>query len=277
MKRNSTEAGALLTGIGYEYEYLEDAQFGDQPAPNPKYEKTSNSTAFLYINYGVTDKLSVEAILPWRSVVNNKILYENPSFIRRTSGIGDLILLGRYSYSFFDQALQVNVGIGAKLATGRLDKPDPSGKRISDNLQIGSGTIDPVFSIFASTSSLNSKWLITGNMISKISSGPNIYGYEYGNEYHYSLGLSYDRSDILFLQAKLDYIYTFRDTDEYGMRVKRERGGRWLYAVPGFGLRVHPELILDVEFPLSLYQYVNESQLVSPGYLRMNLTYTPEI
>ncbi len=264
-------------GIGYEYEYLNDAQYEDHSAPNPAYEKTANSTAFLFINYGVTPKLSVEAIVPWRSVVNNKITYETSNFIRRTSGFGDIILMGRYNYSFFEHSLNINLGVGAKLATGRLDKPDPSGKRIGDNLQVGSGTIDPVFSLFASHGSMNSKWLMTGYFISRISSGPNIYGYEYGDEYHYSAGLNYDHSDALFFKAKIEYIYTFRDTDEYGMRIKRERGGRWLYAVPGFGLRLSANLMLDVEYPVSLYQFVNESQLVSPGYLRLNLTFNPGV
>ena len=273
MKRNSNEKGAFIFGIGYEYEYLNDVQYEDQSAPNPAYEKTSNTTAILFANYGITENFSFEAIFPWRKVVNNKITYDTNQFIRKTSGFGDIIIMGRYSFLLFEDLLVMNIGGGFKLATGNLEIPDTEGNRISDNLQIGSGTVDPVFSVFTAYESINKKWLFTSNFISRISMGSNIYGYQFGDEFHYSSSISYDKNDYLFLHNKLEYIYTMRDTDQYGTRIKRERGGRWLYIVPGFGVRLGGNMILEAEFPITLYQWVNESQLISTGFIRLNLIY----
>ena len=134
MKRNSNEKGAFIFGIGYEYEYLNDVQYEDQSAPNPAYEKTSNTTAILFANYGITENFSFEAIFPWRKVVNNKITYDTNQFIRKTSGFGDIIIMGRYSFLLFEDLLVMNIGGGFKLATGNLEIPDTEGNRISDNL-----------------------------------------------------------------------------------------------------------------------------------------------
>ena len=52
-----------------------------------------------------------------------------------------------------------------------------------------------------------------------------------------------------------------------------ERGGQWIYVIPGFGLRLSNNIILDIEYPWTVYSYVNESQLVPDGFIRLNLFY----
>jgi len=211
--------------------------------------------------------------LPWRRVVNNKFTYDSRQFIRMSHGFGDAILMGKYRFPVMDEWANITIGAGVKLANGRLEEPDGSGSRISDNLQIGSGTIDPVLSIYASHASLNKKWFFYTNFITRISSDENIYGYKYGNEYHSTFSANYDLTDFIFLQSSIEFIYTERDTDQYGHRIKRERGGKWLYWTPGISLRLTPDFILDMQYPIPVYQYVNESQLISPGFLRMNISY----
>ncbi len=273
-KRNDIAQGSLVVGTGYEFEYLNKVQYEDRSAPNPNYEKTANTTWVFYLNYGLSEKLFIEGLLPWRKVVNNKFTYETRQFIRTTFGFGDAILMGKYRFTIFDEWLQGTIGAGVKLATGMLEEPAPDGARISDNLQIGSGTVDPVFSLYLAHFSLNRKWLFSGNIITRISSGDNIYGYKYGNEMQTSFGINYDYSDKILLQSSFEFIYTMRDTDQYGFRVKRERGGKWLYWTPGMGIRLSDMLLMDIQYPITVYQFVNESQLVSDGFLRINLIYT---
>lgn len=222
----------------------------------------------------MTDKFFVEAVLPWRKVVNNKFTYDSRQFIRKSYGYGDAILIGKYQFDLFNEEMHGTIGVGLKLANGMLDEPDETGNRISDNLQIGSGVVDPVYTLYLSHSSPDRKWLFSGSFITRQTSDQNIYGYRYGDEYHSSIGINFDKSDILFFESSIEFIYTKRDVDQYGFRLKRERGGKWVYFTPGLGIRLRNNLNLDIQYPISVYQYVNESQLISSGFLRVNLSYT---
>ena len=72
--------------------------------------------------------------------------------------------------------------------------------------------------------------------------------------------------------AGLESIFTERDTHQYG-EPEIERGGKWMYFVPGLGVRLSDRFILDVEYPWNIYYDVNESQLVPNWLLRFNLFY----
>ena len=72
MERNSSQAGKLLIGTSYEFEYLEKGFNGTKPAPNPSDERTTSSIFSLFISYSVNDNLTVEGVLPWRNIINAK-------------------------------------------------------------------------------------------------------------------------------------------------------------------------------------------------------------
>ena len=164
---------------------------------------------------------------------------------------------------------------GLKLATGSVTDLDGDGEAISEVLQLGSGTVDPLFSLFLGYP--NGRWLVSGSLFSRISVYQNIRGYKYGNEFHGRISVNYDKSDVLFLKTGLEVVLTQRDTHQYGDIGDDQRGGNWVYFVPGFGIRFSNKFILDVEYPWTIYHYVNESQLVSDGFLRLNLFYDWDI
>ena len=159
---------------------------------------------------------------------------------------------------------------GLKLATGSVTDLDEDDKVISETLQVGSGTVDPLFSIFLGYPS--GRWLYSGSLFSRISVYENIRGYRYGNEFHGRISVNYDKSDAIFIKAGLETVLTKRDTHQYG-EPESQRGGKWAYAVPGFGIRFSNNFILDVEYPWTIYYNVNESQLVPDGFVRLNLFY----
>jgi len=274
MERNSSQAGKLLLGASYEFEYLQDVGNGKISAPNPSNERTTSEIASLFLSYSVNDKFSVEGVFPWRKIVNSKNNIDDdfPTGIRirETSGFSDVILLFKYSDYFFDDQVLATFGIGSKLATGSVTDIDNDEKIISETLQLGTGAVDPLFSFFLGYP--RGKWLLSGSLFSRISVYENIRGYKYGNEFHGRMSVNYDKSDALFLKGGLETVLTERDTHQYG-EPEIERGGKWAYAVPGFGIRFKNNFILDVEYPWTIYYNVNESQLVPDGFLRLNLFY----
>ena len=273
MERNSSQAGKLLLGSSYEFEYLQDVGNGTLPISNPSNERTTSEIYALFLNYSVTDKFSVETVLPWRRIVNSKISIVPESegtYIRETNGFSDVILLFKYSDYFLDDQILATFASGLKLATGSVTDLDEDGKVISETLQVGSGTVDPLFSLFVGYP--RGKWLFSGSLFSRLSVYENIRGYKYGNEFHSRISVNYDKSDALFIKAGLETVFTERDTHQYG-EPETQRGGKWAYAVPGLGIRFLNNFILDVEYPWTIYYDVNESQLVPDGFLRLNLFY----
>ena len=273
MERNSSQAGKLLLGASYEFEYLQDVGNGTQPISNPSNERTTSEITALFLNYSITDKFSIETVLPWRRIVNSKISIVTGSegtYIRETSGFSDAIILFKYSDYFFDDQILATFASGLKLATGSVTDLDEDGKVISETLQVGSGTVDPLFSLFLGYPS--GRWLYSGSLFTRISVYENIRGYKYGNEFHGRISVNYDKSDALFIKAGLETVLTKRDTHQYG-EPESQRGGKWAYVVPGFGIRFSNNFILDIEYPWTIYYNVNESQLVPDGFLRLSLFY----
>ena len=273
MERNSSQAGKLLLGSSYEFEYLQDVGNGTLPISNPSNERTTSEIYALFLNYSVTDKFSVETVLPWRRIVNSKISIVPESkgtYIRETNGFSDVILLFKYSDYFLNDQILATFASGIKLATGSVTDLDEDDKVISETLQVGSGTVDPLFSLFVGYPS--GKWLLSGSLFSRLSVYENIRGYKYGNEFHSRISVNYDKSDAMFIKAGLETVFTERDTHQYG-EPESQRGGKWAYAVTGIGIRFLNNFILDVEYPWTIYYDVNESQLVPDGFLRLNLFY----
>ena len=273
MERNSSQAGKLLLGASYEFEYLQDVGNGTQPISNPSNERTTSEISALFLNYSITDKFSIETVLPWRKIVNSKISIVEGSegvYIRKTEGFSDAILLFKYSDYFFDDQILATFASGLKLATGSVTDLDEDDKVISETLQVGSGTVDPLFSLFLGYPS--GRWLYSGSLFSRISVYENVRGYKYGNEFHGRISVNYDKSDALFIKGGLETVVTKRDTHQYG-EPESQRGGEWAYLVSGFGIRFSNNFILDVEYPWTIYYSVNESQLVPDGFLRLNLFY----
>ncbi|MBT5078332.1 MAG: hypothetical protein HN820_05790 [Candidatus Marinimicrobia bacterium] len=273
MERNSSQAGKLLLGASYEFEYLQDVGNGTQPISNPSNERTTSEISALFLNYSITDKFSIETVLPWRKIVNSKISIVEGSegiYIRKTEGFSDAILLFKYSDYFFDDQILATFASGLKLATGSVTDLDEDDNVISETLQVGSGTVDPLFSLFLGYPS--GRWLYSGSLFSRISVYENVRGYRYGNEFHGRISVNYDKSDALFIKGGLETVVTKRDTHQYG-EPESQRGGEWAYLVSGFGIRFSNNFILDVEYPWTIYYSVNESQLVPDGFLRLNLFY----
>ena len=274
MERNSSQAGKLLIGASYEFEYLENVFNGTKPAPNPSDERTTSSIFSLFASYSVNDNLTVEGVFPWRNIINakNNIDPTKPPglYIRESNGFSDVLLLIKYSDYYFDDSVLATFGTGVKLATGSISARDNQGEVISETLQLGSGTIDPMFSLFLGYP--NGKWLISGSVFTRLSFYENVVGYKYGNEFHYRLSANYDKSDAFFIKAGLESVLTARDTHQYG-EPEIERGGVWTYFVPGFGVRFANNFILDVEYPWTVFFDVNESQLIPDGFIRLNLFY----
>ena len=259
MERNRAYKDNLVIGINYDFSHSGDVKFNNIDAPNQFHEKTNSSTIAIYLSYGLSDKLSVEFILPWRSVINESINHplsiDGKKYIRSANGLSDAMILSRYGYYFSNDEILVNIGGGLKLASGKINAMDTNDKLLDNVIQVGSGTMDPIFLFFTAYS--KNRWLYSANFFAKIAGHENLNGYKFGNEFHGKVGFNYDKSDNIIYKNYLSFVHTQRDISQYGTEVMLNRGGFWMFYNPGIGFRMRNNLLLDVEIPISIYNFVN--------------------
>jgi hypothetical protein len=278
LQHNAVEPGRLSLGLNYEYEFLTDPLDGAREIPNVNRERTNNSAASLLVSYGLSKSFSVLAVFPHRTVTNEKILfrgqdkaqYDGGKYIRHASGWGDALLLLNYVLPQIKHLPAIQAGGGVKLANGSTEATDIYGRRFSDNLQIGSGSVDPVFAL--SLAQNVSRFVVSAGAFTRLSMRENIYGYKYGNELHAVLAVDYAGSGLFYAGLRLNYMFTTRDRYEYG-KITRERGGKWIYLAPKLGFKILPSWDFEVNVPAAVYQNVNESQLTSSYQLQINTVY----
>ncbi len=277
MQYNKIVQGQLIVGANYEYEFLTDPIYGTRSIPNINRERTNNTATSVFLNYGMTEKFSLTLLVPFRSVTNEKILfrgqnddqYNGGKYTRHASGLGDIVVMFNYALPHLSPLPSVLVSAGVKLANASIDATDKYGKRFSDNLQIGSGSVDPVLAL--SMSQHFHKLLFSAEAFTRISLRENIYGYKYGNELHGILSADYP-GDMFYGGLRFNYLLVTRDHYQYG-KITRERGGTWFYVAPKLGIKVLDDLDFDISIPMAIYQNVNESQLTSSYQIQINTVY----
>ena len=233
-------------------------------------------------NYGVTDQFSLTAFFPVRYILNEKVLfrgqnqnqYAGGKYFRESYGLGDVILQARFQKNFLKEKLPVVLGLGAKLSNGVINATDRFEDRISDNLQVGTGTIDPVFSIYISNN--YRQFLFSGGIFTRITNGENIYGYRYGNEIQTLVNIDYIESSLIYGGLQFSHLLTTRDYYEYG-KVARDRGGNSIFAAGKLGTRLTDKLDMEMTIQMPLHQNLNESQLTSPFTIQFGSLYRFEI
>ena len=219
------------------------------------------------LSAGITDKISISTFIPYRYILNEKVLfrgqyhnqYEGGLYSRESYGIGDIILQMNYQLNLFNGRFPILIGSGLKLANGKINSTDIYNERISDNLQVGSGSIDPIFSIY--TNEPFGSFMLSSGLFTRISSRENIYGYKYGNEAHALANIDYIGSDYFFGGIQLYSLLSSRDRYEYG-KIARDRGGKSIFFSAKMGIKLTDEFDLELILQKPLYQNLNELKCI---------------
>ena len=187
-------------------------------------------------------------------------MYDGGKYFRESYGLGDVILQARVQKTLF-RSTPLILGLGVKLSNGKINMTDQFGERISDNLQVGTGTVDPILSLYTSKSIQH--YILSGGIFARITNGENIYGYRYGNEIQTLINLDYIGSPLIYGGIQFSHLFSTRDYYEYG-KVARDRGGTNYFATGKIGTKVTDQLDFEMTLQIPVYQMLNESQLVSP-------------
>ncbi len=220
--------------------------------------------------YTLTKKLSVEGLFSW--VRQERRIRQNGGFqdFTATSGIGDAILLFRYSYLTTGQ-WHLTAGLGPKIPLGASDVASDLGITLNADLQPGSGAWDGIFNHRILFSGFGRPSLILSNNIIVRTTGTNddylgSQSYQFGNEIQLITGIA----DQWLLAKQLFNISIntrFRqvEMDKNNQEWLPNTGGSWLFILPALGWLPTPNITISLMSELPLYSRVVGTQL-TPNY-----------
>jgi hypothetical protein len=291
--------GNWVFALSYEYEMLENAFSGERAINNSENAFTLNNTLALDITYGLSDNITLNTIIPYKYVYNTRrvdssLVAGTEGFFftdrRGSQGLGDIIVMSYLRIRFGDlirfgdeyypsgddgyddyigsgpneyagrrQGPIFALALGARLPTGRTDIIDARGARLPDNLQLGTGTMDPLAGLLYHQRYYRLGWGVSG--LYRMSSQENINHYQWGDEIIAAAYLSYR------LSRSLEWVNqcngNWMDHDTYNGVHVPNRGGTVLFYTPSLIYVGARNVTLQVSAEIPVYRDFHESQLMS--------------
>ncbi len=256
--------------LNYDVNVLKTLKDGQETLDDDSRTRITHS-AFFQVGYGFTEKIAVEAFVPyvWQERTIRQFGNTNRT---ATNGIGDAALLIKYRAAAFRNGFsELWIGAGPKFPTGASDLKDERGISLIADLQPGSGAWDGLFLAQYShniklrpTLGLNARFAyrLTGENNEYLGSRT----YEFGDEIQVYAGIA---DQVLMGNFLVDPSLAFRfrkaNKDFDNHEVLPNTGGEWLFIIPGASINVTPNLTFQVNAEFPLYAKLVGTQL-TPTY-----------
>lgn len=234
------------------------------------------------VMYGATNKLTLMGMVPYMQKTMH-LQHRNGKFFRTHSeGLGDIKLTGLYT--LYDSGVDEDLGrmrhklllsAGASLPTGsitqRADTVMGANQKLPYPMQLGSGTVDPIFGLTYTNKFDDWSWGAQGRTTLRF--GQNNEGYRLGNEYGVTTWVAKNLCDFASASFRLDGSawgnINGKDNELNAsiMPTARTdlRGGERIDAIAGLNLyQTHGKLAgnrLALEFGMPVYQSLQGPQL----------------
>ncbi len=235
------------------------------------------SSLILSAGYSITDRIGVEALIPFVRQERNITQPGGFNDFESTQGIGDMLILFKYRVTSLNSQKHVlSMGLGPKMPTGSSSELNSRGLILNADLQPGSGAWDIIY------------W---GNYIYQLDSRPtmSLYSvvtyrqtgtntdylngsstYKIGENLRILAGVSDQfRVGSVMFSPSLGVRYRKAQADEFNSELLPSTGGDWVYLIPGAGISITPNLTFETNVELPMYANPTGTQL-SPTY-RVNI------
>ena len=224
--------------------------------------RTNNELMQLDVTVGVTSRSAVTLAVPFFNDRRHEHIDDGTfSNTGGTSGFGDIRLIGKYALLVSTRHLLVG-GIGIKFPTGEYKLLDPEGAIGEPTLMPGTGSWDPLASLYYSYQIL--PHTLDGFVSTSYQdTTENSLDYRLGSTWIVNAGASYRQTETIV--ASLQVNARQAPHDEFKGQTVSNTGGRWVYITPGVTVQASPNTALYTHVQLPVYQYVNEANLV-PRY-----------
>jgi hypothetical protein len=259
------------------YTLMDQVYQGASKQTNPG-AKEDHWTTELTGFYGVTPKFMVIAVVPYKkgTTSGELDLATDPVGLDtagagKASGIGDVALMGRYTFLKQENPDTTNVmaGLfGIKLATGKTDARTADGAGFLDShIQPGTGSTDYLLGI-SYIHSLT-RFSVSANLLGTITSAGKVgdIKHEFGNALNYDVTGKYRVYPEAFSPAKPQYFVALGINGELREREKMDgdtmpdSGGNTTYLSPGVQLVLAPHWVIEATYQWAVLHNLYGTQM----------------
>ena len=255
-------------------EQLVVAQSGKDPATTNR--DRTEVTAVSVLGYGITGKLAVFGVLPYRNI-DFDLTASNQRIKRDDSGFGDATIFGRYTLYQKDgigSNFRVAPFIGVKLPTGDDDFRDSRGV-IPPPARIATGSTDVFAGVVATWQKLN--YQVDAQLSYRQNNRGN--GFEPGNVTRFDTSLQYRLWHSDFSKGIPDFFYgvleinaVHQGKNRLSGTINQNTGGTTVFITPGIQY-VTKRWIAETAIQIPVSQNLNGTALETDYIFRASMRF----
>lgn len=249
------EGGLLFRGQGVWMRPHDD--------PSPMGREMDVAAVPAVVVYGATAKLALMGVFPY---VDKRLALKSTGAVRRTSGLGDIMTVGRYevmAQSGPGRTARGAVFAGLKWPSGKSAESDALGL-LPPSVQVGSGSYDPIFGAV-----WTGQWLafqVDADVSYRRNTNAN--GFKFGDQLEQNVSLQYRlwpgnlAAERLpsFLYGVLEANTAYQAKNEAGGVTDGDSGGTQVFLTPGLQW-VTRRAVLELAAQLPAVQNLNGAAL----------------
>jgi len=263
--------------ISERYTVLDQVYQGTSEKANPRAKETHWTTELTGF-YGITPEFMVMVVVPYKKgkTSGEADLTMTPPMLDTAmagdaSGLGDVALLGRYTFLKQENPDTTNVLaglVGIKFSTGKTDAKTSDGMDYLDShMQPGTGSTDYLLGLSYSHSL--ERLSFSANLLGTITTEGK-FGttkHEFGNALNYDASGKYRIAPESFSPMKPQLFAALGINGEVRQREKEDgvavpdSGGNTVYLSPGLQLVFAPHWIVEASYQHAIYHKLNGTQL----------------
>lgn len=282
LKGSGVRINERYTNMGSIYKGTEEVT---NPGAKEEYW-TTEITGF----YGVTENAMVLAVIPLKKTKVDGHLHvhedgkvELESVKGGTSGLGDIAVLGRYTFfkTHTIDTITAIAGIaGVKFATGKTDgRTDDGMNYLDSHLQLGTGSTDFIMGL--SMSHAVQRLSLSANLLGVITTEGEAGDtkHQFGNMLNYDITAKYRVYPAVFAPASTQMFFSLGLNGELREREKEHgtefvnSGGHTIYLTPGVQVVVAPHWVVELSYQYPAYHNLYGTQLAEDYKLNGAVTY----
>ena len=228
--------------------------------PGKKCYERSTAKYQVTLRAGILENFDARLVIPYfdKEMKRQSV---SKDFTDDNSGIGDVNLLGRYRILSQKKKdpLNLAVGLGVRIPTGKTDEEDDSGACLPGFLQTGSGSWDPIIELGAHKV-MGRHW-VSGYFMYRMSTEGDLgdQDFERPDVFKYNFAYAWAVSHLLDVQMEMNGVY--KTKAELEGRTKDDTGGHMVYLTPGIHFKFCKKMHLDLCAPIAMYRDLNGTQL----------------
>jgi hypothetical protein len=275
--------------ISERYSVLDQVYQGTSEKTNPGAKETHWTTEMTGF-YGITPEFMVMGVVPYKKgrTTGEVDMAANPpvldtSMAGDASGLGDVALLGRYTFLKSEAADATDIlaaVFGVKFATGSTDAKTSDGMNFLDShLQPGTGSTDYLLGL--SYSHALQRLSLSANLLGTITTEGK-FGttkHQFGNAMNYDVTGKYRIAPEAFTPTKPQWFVALgingevREREREDGMIVADSGGNTAYLSPGVQLVLAPHWVVDLSYQHAIYHNLYGTQLGETYKIITGVTY----